>query len=441
LDLVREAQAAETRLDDPADTEALHDFRVALRRLRSQARAHAPQVADVLGRRARKRLKEIASATGGARDAEVLIGHVERLAAGLSVDLRAGVTGFRATLEAERRAADGARIGKARKRFRKMAPELRRALATLTITLEGPAPTSFATVLGGLAREHTAALLATFEDARHPEGQADTDRDAERKRREALHDARIDVKRLRYLLEPARPEAEEARELVKTLKGLQDLLGDLHDLHVLEDRLGNVVGEREAGLRALLAATVDAAGALEARVRGEWMGGGLDALRDAVDAFAASLDGSAHREIERKFLLRGAPDLAGATEKELRQGYLPGDVLRERVRHVRSADGRDTYLRTVKLGKGIERIEIEEATSRTLFDALWTLTEGCRVQKRRHAMPDGWVVDEFLDRELWLAEIELPHADVDLALPEWLAPVVDREVTDDPAYLNLNLAR
>ena len=34
----------------------------------------------------------------------------------------------------------------------------------------------------------------------------------------------------------------------------------------------------------------------------------------------------------------------------------------------------------------------------------------------------------------------MPSRDVAAALPEWLQPFVVRDVTDDPAYLNQNLA-
>ncbi len=63
--------------------------------------------------------------------------------------------------------------------------------------------------------------------------------------------------------------------------------------------------------------------------------------------------------------------------------------------------------------------------------------------KRRHRVPEGslvWEIDEFTDRDLVLAEIELPARSADVPLPDWLRPLVVRDVTDDPAYLNENLA-
>jgi CYTH domain-containing protein len=58
-------------------------------------------------------------------------------------------------------------------------------------------------------------------------------------------------------------------------------------------------------------------------------------------------------------------------------------------------------------------------------------------------VPDAdvvWEIDEFLDRDLHLAEVELESASQNPALPRWLAPYVVREVTDDPRYTNLSLA-
>ena len=150
-------------------------------------------------------------------------------------------------------------------------------------------------------------------------------------------------------------------------------------------------------------------------------------------------------EIERKYLLRALPPaVANAQAVEIDQGYLPGTDIRERIRRVRGPHGTQ-FVRTLKSGEGIERLEIEEETSEQFFVAVWPLTRGCRVHKRRYDVPDGtlvWEIDEFLDRpELWLAEVELDRADQPVTPPEWLAPYVVREVTDEPGYTNHALAK
>jgi CYTH domain-containing protein len=75
---------------------------------------------------------------------------------------------------------------------------------------------------------------------------------------------------------------------------------------------------------------------------------------------------------------------------------------------------------------------------------MWPLTEGRRLRKRRYAIVDGpltWQIDEFLDRPLVLAEVELPSESVIVEPPTWLAPVVVREVTNEPDFTNASLAR
>jgi len=150
-------------------------------------------------------------------------------------------------------------------------------------------------------------------------------------------------------------------------------------------------------------------------------------------------------EIERKYLLRAQPPrTTGAPSLEIDQGYIPGERIHERIRRAR---GNDTtrYYRTIKLGSGLQRIELEEETSVEFFDAVWPLTLGRRVKKRRYLIDEGdsvWEIDEFLDREsLWLAELELTHAEQQVELPAWLTPFVEREVTDDPRFTNRALAR
>ncbi len=151
------------------------------------------------------------------------------------------------------------------------------------------------------------------------------------------------------------------------------------------------------------------------------------------------------REIERKYLLRALPPrIADASSVEIDQGYLPGTRINERIRRAVGPDGAHFY-RTLKAGTGLSRLEIEEESDAAFFDAVWPLTRGARIHKRRYSVREGreeWVVDEFLDREgLYLAEIELEHEKQSVSPPAWLAAVLEREVTDEPAYTNHALAR
>lgn len=159
----------------------------------------------------------------------------------------------------------------------------------------------------------------------------------------------------------------------------------------------------------------------------------------------AAIQRDDEREIERKFLLRALPaDVAQFPSAEIDQGYIPGIRVRERVRRVR--DGETvTYYRTIKLGTGVAKYEFEEPTTEAFFAAVWPLTEGHRVSKRRYRVPfehHEWEVDEFLDRpDLVLAEVELNHADERPLPPPAIAAVIVRDVTDEPSFSNYRLSR
>lgn len=150
-------------------------------------------------------------------------------------------------------------------------------------------------------------------------------------------------------------------------------------------------------------------------------------------------------EIERKYLLRALPKMPRASAVlDIEQGYLPGERLIERLRREQHADGVVKYYRTIKLGSGIQRIEVEDETDRHTFEHLWLLTEGRRLTKRRYLVANGedvWEIDEFTDRDLVLAELELERADARIDMPKWLKDVLVREVTDEKAYTNRSLAR
>jgi CYTH domain-containing protein len=156
-------------------------------------------------------------------------------------------------------------------------------------------------------------------------------------------------------------------------------------------------------------------------------------------------EGVAQYEIERKFLLGALPSMPEPVDVlEIDQGYLPGVRFVERLRRQRHREGQTRYFRTVKIGIGVQRMELEEETDPKTFEHLWLLTDGRRLRKRRYVIPDGdryWEVDEFLDRDLVLAEMEIPTVDTEITVPEWLRPVLVREVTGERKYTNRSLAR
>jgi CYTH domain-containing protein len=162
-------------------------------------------------------------------------------------------------------------------------------------------------------------------------------------------------------------------------------------------------------------------------------------------AEAARTRGDPDREIERKYLLKRMPAIRHlpARVQELDQGYLPGDRLAERIRRVREG-GEVHYYRTVKLGRGISRTEVEEETTERIFRKMWPLTRGKRVRKQRYKVDDGgftWEIDRFRDRRLVLAEVELTSEDIDPPIPRWLQREMVREVTDEGDFANINLAK
>lgn len=161
-----------------------------------------------------------------------------------------------------------------------------------------------------------------------------------------------------------------------------------------------------------------------------------------------SSGGAARPEIERVFLLRGMPPLPPHAETWLiEQGYLPpaetGSDLEGRLR--RQVEGGTTrHLLTRKRGLGLVRSEEEREISPAEFARWWPRTEGRRLRKTRHRVAAGgaiWEIDRFEGLELVLAEVELPDPHAPIEIPPWLAPLVVREVTEDPRYRNFEIAR
>lgn len=467
LRLLENATKARGRLGDATDADALHDFRVAARRLRSWLRALEPWLEDSLPKKAKRRLKKAAQLTGDSRDAEVHLEWLGEQRAALNARQRRGLAWLIEQIEAEKKQSDHTVATKSARCFDRSRETLSRKLPVYRAHVDdkdGSWHRQFGVVMAQLLREQAAALadrltrIAAFEDEK------------------AVHEARIAGKRLRYLLEPIADHVEGGPALVSDLSKLQDTFGGWHDVHVFSNTIvrasesaaaeeGRSVSEavvegedaRRAlrtdrqhqirlGLLALAGRLHERGQETYAEANDKWLGAG-PSLVERVESAAESLLSRAARgkEIERKYLLNELPALPDdTTVVEIEQGYVPGTDVRERLRRVRSLDGTTIrHVRTVKLGEGVVRTEVEEEISAELFARMWPLTRDRRLQKRRYATRSGrhtWEVDEFLDRELVLAEVELSDPNEAIVIPEWLATVMVRDVTDEREYSNSSLA-
>lgn len=265
LGFLDQAAVAKDRISDPDDTEALHDFRVGLRRLRSTLRSYQDLLGKSVGKKLAKRLKALADSTGEGRDAEVALAWLDSIAQSdppPAASARPGHRWLRLRLAAIRDRAYGEIAERIEEGFEPLAGRLRERLSVYRAEVRldaAVAPRRFgevaAVALTDLGRR-IETELAVIDSAQDEEDS---------------HRARITAKRIRYLLEPFAVESPEARAAVKRLKQLQELLGELHDAHVLERTLSDAAAtagaERARRLFDLALATTSPADLAAARRR------------------------------------------------------------------------------------------------------------------------------------------------------------------------------
>lgn len=225
LELLDTAMQSAERLTDSDDSEALHDFRVALRRLNANQRAYQASLGVKLGRGVRR----LARATNAARDREVQLDWLRLQSKESAAQARAELDTLIGKLCHAHAVEREHAYPQWQSAFARLAAKLRQRLAALS-PVEAETQ-RFAVVAG-------AQLHVLVDKLRHGfatlEAQAD---DA------AVHATRITGKRLRYLLEPLTGAVPGVPLLIKRLKALQDLLGEIHDCQV---RLDDFAGRRQA---------------------------------------------------------------------------------------------------------------------------------------------------------------------------------------------------
>ncbi len=192
----------------------------------------------------------------------------------------------------------------------------------------------------------------------------------------------------------------------------------------------------------------------------------------SIRSIQEDLGAKNHNEIERRWLLTNLENLKipdNAIEVEYEHGFLPGNLIRERVtkRFVdpKYAKRITPYKRTVKIGEGEVRQEFEEPITEELFNTLWPITLNRRLRAIRWVVEDSelseqlgteveWEVTTILEASFYtfprvpvklmppfkMVEIELPAAGTAVCFPPWLASSVLCEITTDRLYEAWHLA-
>ncbi len=246
LQLMRETLSVnEAGLRADIDSEFLHDFRVAVRRSRSLiARMKSLIDPDAL-EHLRAGLSWLGGATGPVRDLDVYLLNIPRYQHLLGIQDQTSLEPLRVHLmRAQRRAhrtlvreLDRERYGEFLDWWDDL---LERTLAMTQLDLAAMSPPAALPI-----REVASTALAKQWKRVRKGGRAIK----ANTRAEALHELRIECKKLRYLLEAFRSLYDDAAmaKLVKSLKRLQDNLGDFQDLEIQQERVRQFAEEMQAG--------------------------------------------------------------------------------------------------------------------------------------------------------------------------------------------------
>lgn len=292
----RATAAARTmqRARNHQDQDALHACRVAIRRLRALLRAYRPWLGRAAGRKLRRRFRDLGRATNAARDVDMLFAWLAVEAPSLAPEDRPGLAWMRRQLRRRRRRATGPGNVRFERDFARATDLLRRRLRALETGSGQSFRSAFLEVMTPAAERVLKRIAAI-------PGPDDVRR---------VHRARIQVKRLRYLVQPVRHLGNEAREPEKRLRKLQNRLGDLHDLQLIEAELAAALEDaaREKARRLhALAIAGDARRLARARRQDERLGLAVLAGRAREQRHALC------RTIDRQWLA----DQAKALEREI----------------------------------------------------------------------------------------------------------------------------
>ena len=299
LTYLEEIKRAERRLADPGEVEALHDFRVGLRRLRSCIRAYRGPLKGSVSKRVRRQLRDLTVETNAGRDAEVQLAWLRERVGQLDPGDTEGLAWLIGRLEGRQYEINRRVTSDFGRRFEAVAGKLRPRLETVRIVIRTghrQARSSFGQVTGELICSQVEQLSNKLKAVRGVEEMTEA------------HEARIAVKRMRYLMEPLLRRVPSVKSLVSRLKRLQDNLGDLHDTQVLTQEVASSLATLEGlvppprvlpGLRLLHGLAQESSNASLSAFQTNWSAGKAARFLSRADEVGRALQQSDNSPLAR----------------------------------------------------------------------------------------------------------------------------------------------
>ncbi len=213
--LLDAAKTQAHRLETSDDSEALHDFRVSVRHLRSFLKSYEPYLKRA--KKQRQRFSEIMELTNAGRDNEVHIAWLKEVQHNATEIEHVGIAYLLEHLSNN----DHVDLEKVSKQFAKAADKLAKIFSSDKENSKKE-ELNFAAITSSVLTKYSKHFQTLLQKISSSED-------------EEVHEARIAGKHLRYTLELL--EDENATALVKRLKKFQDSTGNLHDLQVLAPKV------------------------------------------------------------------------------------------------------------------------------------------------------------------------------------------------------------
>jgi triphosphatase len=219
------------------DPEAVHDMRVATRRMRAVMRVFGSFLESKRAADVRSGLRAVAGALGAVRDLDVLIGNVDAFRDTLPPDRQAGLPSMLEEWRVKRWKARKALLrlldSKEYSRFKRDMDRFLEEETGPPDQSEGARPYQVRHVIGS-------AILSRYEEVRAFEALQDEPTMAQ------VHALRIAGKYFRYTLEFFRDVLpKDAGAMIRDVVKLQDSLGELHDADVATTLVRGYLGEHQ----------------------------------------------------------------------------------------------------------------------------------------------------------------------------------------------------